>query len=88
MQDVPLFIFLDVFEQYWFWPTWTPSPQMDFDNVVVETGTAEITILNQFTWPDTGQSEIQGLKFWGAMLNDEMNDIRGAYDVIEFGYGP
>jgi len=92
MDDVPVFFILDVYGSYWFWPSWTHytpgSTQIDFAVYDVETGSTQITVLPEFVWPDTGGDTVGGLLFYGAMLNEQMNAIRGEMAAVEWGYGP
>lgn len=47
-----------------------------------------IDVLSTFTWPDVGDASIPNVNIWGALLNPELAEIIGAYDVIAFGFGP
>lgn len=86
LTDIPLFVILDVYSNYWFWDSWTQ--QIDFVVIDVSLGRTEKTIIDTFTWPDTGGQSMTGLVFWGALTNPEMTEILGEHDRIEFGYGP
>lgn len=89
VHQTALFVILDVYGDLWFWPSWTRfPPELDFDWTPLNHGITPISIIEEFSWPDTGSDEAAGLVFWGAMLNDELNDLRGDMDRIEFGYGP
>ncbi len=93
LTDVPTFVFLDIQGSYWFWPGWqmfdpADPATVDFSYEVVPTGSTELTILPPFDWPETGSETVTGLRFWGAMLNEDMTAIRGNHAMVEWGYGP
>ncbi len=93
LNHVPLFFLLEVFEAYYFWPSWACwnppySGDIDYMNVNVPVGSRSIYAVSPFTWPDTGDDSMNGLLFFGAMLNEEMSQILGESDSAEWGYGP
>jgi len=79
-------IILDVFGDYWFWPTWRQDA--DFITRSLSSGVVyeDETILD-FIWPDV-EGSITGIMFWGALVDPAQVQILGDYDVISFGYGP
>ncbi len=81
----PFVVLLDVFGSFFWHPGW--QTDFDFVEMNVETGIVNVNIFH-FTWPETGSAEAQGLKFYGALLTESLNDILGDFDMIEFGYGP
>ncbi len=93
LTDVPTFFILDVYGQLWFWPSgkWYSPPdsmEIDYELKVIPTGTTWVEVVPQFVWPDTGDDELAGLYFYGAMLNSAMNAIEGLWASVEWGYGP
>ncbi len=89
--DVPVCFALEVFGEYWFWPSWThyaPPDALGFDYHVfdVPVGETEVLVVSPFTWPDTGDTEVTGLHFYGAMLDAGMNSILGELGIVEWGY--
>ncbi len=91
--DVATFFILEVYGKFWFWPSWAlfdypEHADIDFRNINVPTGTTEVIVIPSFDWPDTGQDIVTGLGFFGAMLNQEMDDIMGGFAFKEWGYGP
>lgn len=85
--NVPTFVFLEIEGIYWFWPSWDWE-LFDFLYESVPTGSTELTILDRFDWPDTGNDAVTGLRFWGAMLDDTFAAILGEFAMVEWGYGP
>jgi hypothetical protein len=43
-------------------------------------------VLN-FTWPDTDWPSMDGIGFWGALLDSSMSVV-GEIGHVEFGFGP
>ncbi len=60
---------------------------VDFCVLDVPFGSTFIDVIPRFTWPDTGNATMQGLLFYGAMLNQDMTAILGDYAVVEWGFG-
>ncbi len=93
LSDVAVFFILDVYSHFWFWPTWAyyAPPEftdIDYDVMDISTGSEAIMVIEEFTWPETGNQTAAGLYFYGAMLNDTMSAIRGNMADKEWGYGP
>lgn len=85
-----LFVALDVYCEFWFYPTWVhytaPDYRIDYQEVALASGDNVFEILN-FTWPDTGADSLDGLKFWAVLT---ANDLQVVCDVavVDFGYEP
>ncbi len=93
MTDVPVFFLMDIYGEYWFWPCWKyynppESEEIDYQIMNVPTGTTPVKVIPTITWPDIGNVEIHGLYFYGAMLNQEMNQIIGNWEAVEWGCEP
>lgn len=72
--SVDEYIILDVFGNYWFWPTW--KQDVSFTYRVLESWTVypDEEILS-FTWPSSAGSE-SGIVIWGALART------GTYDLV------
>jgi len=84
-----LFVILQIGTEYWFHPAWTHDA--NFEIVSLSGGVWEQMIIPQFTWPDTGSGSLDGIVFWGAMLDVSTIDVIGGMDGISswsFGFGP
>ncbi len=82
-QNIDLFVILDVYGSYFFYPTFTPDVVwQDFQTLAQ--GITTIDVLT-FDWPDGNFGSAENLLFWGAML-DASSALFGEYDVISFGY--
>jgi hypothetical protein len=89
---LPLFVVLDVYGSYYFWPSWThydppASPEIDYREELLEIGVRELSIIDPFPWPDAG-GPVEGILFHGALLTPDMTGIYGEMDSVEWGYGP
>lgn len=85
-----LFVVLDVYGEYWFFPSWTyygaPDYPIDFQVVPLKTETTWFHILN-FIWPETGSDSAADLKFLIGLLSPDFMEIY-CYEEVSFGYGP
>jgi photosystem II stability/assembly factor-like uncharacterized protein len=81
--DVYEYILLDVWGEYYFWPTWTQVPD-SVHRVLDPHTSSEQEILN-FTWP-AGAGSAAGLRFIGALVDQEAMEIVGVYTEVEFGF--
>ena len=90
---VPLAVVLDVYGDFWFWPSWShysasQGTGFDMQFVNVPVGTTSIQIFAPLTWPDTGDDRVTGLWFYGAMLTPELDAVRGRLGSREWSYVP
>lgn len=86
--NVPLFVLLDVYGTYWFWPGWTNTTDYSLQNLVP--GEVPLDIVSSFVWPDIGGQTATGIVFWSALLNESMTEVLGGTAGIgqwAFGYG-
>ena len=78
-----LFVFLDVYGSYFFWPGWSDTP--DFEYINLREGAQNLSILPAFDWPaDTGT--VDGIGIFAAMTNHSLTELYGSYDYVEFGW--
>jgi len=89
--DVPTFFLLDVYGEYWFWPSWsyfvpTDAASVDYRLLAVPLGTTVVPVLEAFIWPETGGDSLTDLRFWGAMLTSDLGSVLGDYAVATWGY--
>ncbi len=83
MQDIPLFIILDVLGNYYFYPSWTET--VEWQSMDVPQGATELSIIPQFTWPD-GVGSAQGLVFYGGMTDAAFSSVLGNIGQWTFGW--
>lgn len=90
LEDVPLFVILDVAGQYWFYPGWVhyPDQGIDYNIVDLDIGRTKVGIIPEFTWPDTGEQIVEGIIFWGAMTDQSISEVLGIIGQWTFGFGP
>ncbi len=81
---VDLYVVLDVYGQYYFYPDWTQSPGCQYFPQQGETMNP-IFILT-FQWPEGDFGVADNLMFWGAILDPDSAGVIGDIDSIEFGF--
>ncbi len=82
--DVPLFVILDVYGTYFFWPDFS-----DFNYQNLETlapGINEYVVLPEFPWPEVS-GNVSGILWYAAMTNAGITELFGTLDMWEFGWG-
>ncbi len=84
LEQIPLFVILDVYGEYWFWPTWTQTGE--YQLIDIPMGLQEHTIIEPFTWPPNTGSAIHVI-FWGALTKTDFSDVLGTFGFWEFGWG-
>jgi Peptidase family C25/Propeptide_C25 len=80
--DVPLFVILDVYGEYFCAPGFT---EMDYYTISLEPGLAEMVILSEFPWPDDAGSAT-GLTWYAGMTNPEFTALFGEFDTWIFSF--
>ncbi len=81
--EVDEYILLDVWGEYWFWPSWTQ--EMDYVNRVLEPWTTYEETILEFEWP-SGAGEAYGIVFWAAIFHAGTFDFAGDYGMCSFGW--
>lgn len=85
--NADVWILLDVYGDYWFYPDWLHvSDGVDFkEGVNVMPGSMYTETVLNFPWPaQAGNAE--GLYFWGAAFFTGTFDIYGDFESIPWGY--
>ena len=77
------FVILDVWGDYWFWPSWRQD--LDFRTILLDTDSPEPTILLDFDWP-SGAGSAQGILLWAALLDPIDHQLAAPYDWVEFAF--
>ena len=81
--EVAQFIILDLYAEYWFWPSWLR--RFDYRERTLGGGRTFADTLLDFPWPDNaGQAE--GIRIWGAILDPEFSQIYGDLNLVTFGF--
>jgi len=84
-RSVDLYIALQVFDSWFFAPSFGP----EMTHIAVTIGDGEVfyeDILPAFTWPDGVGSLTEGLVFWGVMLYPDTWDVTGNVEMLPFCY--
>lgn len=91
LSGVRLFIMLELGDWYFFHPSWClypdDCPGGDFEMLAsVPAGITEHVILPAFVWPQI-EVESEGLRFYGAMIDEQRMELIGDMGFWEFGFG-
>jgi hypothetical protein len=82
--DVPadIWLVLDVYGSYWYWPSWTLNPDSAPRTMPRQAITTEVIF--DFIWPFYGGS-FSGVNIWAAALAPGTSNLIGRYDFVTFG---
>ena len=80
---VDCYILLDVYGEYWFYPSW--SQNMDYDTMTLSANYFRTFSIFDFQWPEVDGHASQ-LKFWAALLKPGLPELISDVDMVEFGY--
>lgn len=85
-----VFIALDVYGEYWFYPSWgkyeAPDYRVDFAPTALDLGD-NVQVILDFQWPDTREDSMSGVRFWGVVTTQDLTLLCDA-STVEFGFGP
>ncbi|MBN1355463.1 hypothetical protein JXA40_04225 [bacterium] len=79
---VPLFVILDVYGNYFFWPSFGV---FDYQEITVDIGSREFEVLPEFLWP-SGVGSATGIRWYAAMTDPAITGLLGTMDTWEFGW--
>ncbi len=77
-----VYIILDVYGSYWFWPSWNTEADFAGRTLLSERTTSEIIL--DFVWPDY-EGYFDGVILWAAALEPGTTNLIGPYDQVSFG---
>lgn len=80
---VDRYIILDVYGNYWFYPTWTQSAD-HVNETMAANHQDTITIFN-FQWPQV-EGHADSLRFWAAHVDPSEGTLIGDYSMVTFSY--
>ena len=83
--DIPLFVILDVFGTYLFWPDFS-----SFDYTILGTvpeGPLIVRIIPEFEWPEGAGTVLDGVQWIAAMTDPEITSLLGSAGTWHFGWG-
>ena len=84
LTQLPFFVILGAYGEYWFYPEWTQ--EVDYEVVDISPGITEKEIIELFQWPsDVGSAS--GLYFYSLFLKPDFSDLLGVVEFWEFGWG-
>ena len=76
-----IFVILDVKGEYWFYPSWESNQDSSYVSNL-SAGLHTFDIIPEFIWPDTGNTGMNGVKFWAAITDRHKQEILGGSDGI------
>jgi len=79
-----LYVILDVFGDYWFYPGWNPVPMCRRINL--ENGHTAYHFILDFIWPEGDFGHADGIYFWSAITTPGTFKPIGDLDCVVFGY--
>jgi hypothetical protein len=79
---VDVYIVLDVYGSYWYWPSWEQT--VDFSQRVIPERAVTGEVILDFTWPSYDGS-FSDVLIWAAALYSGTSDLFGEYDFVSFG---
>lgn len=79
---VDVYIVLDVYGSYWFWPSWSTTVDSRPDVLIAGESNRETLLL--FEWPQYNGS-FDDIVIWGATLAADSSDVIGDVDNVSFG---
>lgn len=82
--DVPLFVILDVYGNYYFAPDFSSFAYYTLEDVA--SGQTTLSILSQFNWPD-GAGIAENINWYAGMTNKDQTQLFGNYGFFSFGWG-
>ena len=74
-----VYIVLDVAGSYWFWPSWSEMPNIDYERRMLRENYYHSETILEFIWP-SGAGSYSGVRFWGAIT--EMGTYNLLADVV------
>ncbi len=79
-----LYILLEAGDIFLFWPEWTGEPM--FETVEMTANDPSYRFILDFTWPEGDYGSVDGLRFWGALIEPDAMQVMGRIGMVEFGY--
>jgi len=79
---VPLFVVIEIYSEFVFWPSWSG---FDYQVIQLPNGETSVQVFPEFTWPD-GVGSASGVIVYGALLNAALTSVCGNLSMWEFGW--
>jgi len=80
-QDADLYVLLDVFGSYFFYPTW--GQDVSYESISLPESDTYSNQLLTFTWP-AGAGSASGINFYAAIFSPGTFDLIGNFDAVSF----
>lgn len=93
LASVPVAFILEFYGGFWSWPSWSyyhpvSGGQIDYQRLDVPQGGVTIQVIPPMTWPDTGDDRVTDLRFYGALLTQDLTSVIGEMAIATWRYGP
>jgi len=90
LYDVPVVIYMDIFGELFFWPDWryydpADPPEIEIQYYDLDVPAVSIMVVPPFEFPNTSV-DMTGIRFYGAMLTDDLSAIRGEFGIMTFDF--
>ena len=82
--DAHQYVILDVYGQYWFYPSW--SQTVDYEQVALAPEHDGAETILRFIWPQTADSA-SGIMFWAALVDTSDSALVSNLEQRQFGFG-
>ena len=83
VEDLDLFVILEVAGLYYYYPNWTDT--VDWQNLDELLPGKEFKSIFDFTWPAGDFGTFSGINFYGGLVTPDIQ-LFGDYDVVSFGF--
>ena len=86
LHNLPLFVLLEAYGQYYFAPGFSKSPDSYLDtHAKFDPGETRIIVIPEFYWPDTGTSA-DNVRWIAALTDPEVTRVIGSVGTLTFGW--
>jgi len=82
--EADLFVVLDIHSEYFFWPEWTHEPC--YKRIVIDSEEVTWLSIMDFIWPAGNFGQMEGMKFWGLMMEPESENLLSNIDTVSFAF--
>ncbi|MCD4653938.1 VCBS repeat-containing protein, partial [bacterium] len=81
-----IFVLMDIYGEFWCGPSWISLEEgVDAYTYSIPQEGWQFYVFPGFVWPEI-QGHATGLKFWGAIVNNQMTDVIGEISQVQFSW--
>lgn len=85
-QNIDLYVFLDVYDNYWFWPSWVMYPAMDTERIFIPAQDVLRRSVLNFIWPENSGAGTD-IFFWSMASAPSSYELISNIESESFDYG-